>query len=113
MKIDISLLGKLNLPLPFISVKLNGQFNSIDTIIDTNESDRIKLINNVLSVVENDINVLLSDLKINKTPHKCPVCNGSGSEMISEQKIETPEAIGFKRKYAHCHACEGRGIVWG
>lgn len=38
---------------------------------------------------------------VNKVPHKCPVCNGYGGTIISGTIDE------------YCHACEGKGIVWG
>lgn len=39
------------------------------------------------------------------TPHKCPVCEGSG--LIAE----TTEG-GRNTHSVDCHACEGKGIVW-
>lgn len=34
------------------------------------------------------------DLQSSKKPHKCPVCGGIW-------------------EYTNCHACEGKGIIWG
>lgn len=34
-----------------------------------------------------------------KIPHKCPVCEGMGGFLSTEPNT--------------CHACEGKGIVWG
>ncbi len=45
-----------------------------------------------------------------KKPHKCPVCGGCGNdkgETIQNTNYE------FAMKYAACHACEGKGIIWG
>lgn len=38
------------------------------------------------------------------TPHKCPVCEGSGAVQGPKTKS------GFDG--IECHACEGKGIVW-
>ncbi len=49
-----------------------------------------------------------------KKPHKCPVCEGKGI-------ISTPDTIRFdiviaqseKIGWSACHACEGKGVLWG
>ncbi len=39
-----------------------------------------------------------------KSPHKCPVCDGSGGVKHPLTGLIEP---------AKCHVCEGKGIVWG
>lgn len=45
-----------------------------------------------------------------KTPFKCPVCDGCGNDKGTR---ESNPNYDFCMKYASCHACEGKGIVWG
>lgn len=45
--------------------------------------------------------VKLIDMELKKKPHKCPVCDGIGGTKVSGTIDE------------ECHACEGKGIVWG
>lgn len=53
--------------------------------------------------LEKNISQLLSSHKmVYKTPHKCPVCEGSGNKLYLIAQ-ETHE----------CHACEGKGVLWG
>jgi hypothetical protein len=42
-----------------------------------------------------------------KTPHKCPVCEGSGR--LLNARYGMLSNIGE----SDCHACKGEGIVWG
>lgn len=48
------------------------------------------------------------NVALKRAPHKCPVCEGNPSGSISSY-------IGGERQVEkiHCHACEGKGIVWG
>jgi hypothetical protein len=39
--------------------------------------------------------------KYHKTPYKCPVCDGYAGTVLNGVIDE------------HCHACEGKGILWG
>jgi hypothetical protein len=46
-------------------------------------------------------------LILNKRPFKCPVCEGSGQLLvIQDGSASTPPTKA-------CHACEGKGLVWG
>lgn len=38
--------------------------------------------------------------KYNKTPHKCPVCDGFGNRI-------------YENQVSPCHSCEGKGVIWG
>lgn len=38
------------------------------------------------------------------TPHKCPVCEGSGQIQIAPVTTDAGTRA--------CHACDGKGIVW-
>jgi hypothetical protein len=70
-----------------------------------NEFEEInKKITQQLSEINFSINHILCDLDTgyrNKKPHKCPVCDGIGGTKVSGTIDE------------ECHACEGKGIVWG
>lgn len=58
-----------------------------------------------------------------RTPHRCPVCGGTGnvsqppwppSEIVewpSTTLVEWPTVTPVRQLYP-CHACGGRGIVW-
>lgn len=46
----------------------------------------------------------IDQLGNDKTPHKCPVCDGKGN---SKQEVE-PRIL----KLEFCNTCEGKGIVW-
>ncbi len=49
--------------------------------------------------------------KYNKTPHKCPVCEGSGKgEKYADIMID---GVVLNSNYHVCISCEGKGIVWG
>ena len=41
------------------------------------------------------------------TPHKCPVCDGTGAVLSVQQGAVT--ATPLKRT---CFACKGKGVVW-
>lgn len=43
--------------------------------------------------------------KLERKPHKCPLCEGSGKRLI-----EFPNGTFISDS---CRACEGKGIVWG
>jgi hypothetical protein len=49
-------------------------------------------------------------LNTGKTPHKCPVCEGSGKLMTANKN---KDAYANYAVETNCHACEGKGIVWG
>lgn len=44
-------------------------------------------------------------------PHKCPVCNGEGKLIINNGQLLTSYPAQYPTK--ECHACEGKGIIWG
>jgi len=51
------------------------------------------------------------------TPHKCPVCDGSGMVWGSlpafNQTDKPNEFTMIDRPCQHpCHACDGKGVVW-
>jgi hypothetical protein len=51
-----------------------------------------------------------------KTPHKCSVCNGESKTQVMHATIEAFEKRIIDSQGRHfilCHACEGKGIVWG
>lgn len=44
-----------------------------------------------------------------KKPHKCPVCSGQSIQDIKIVKTDS----GLDKLVLECHACAGKGIVWG
>lgn len=47
-----------------------------------------------------------------RSPHKCPVCEGSGKDknkLVAEPYDQTIKILVAPA----CHSCEGKGIVWG
>lgn len=46
------------------------------------------------------------------TPYKCPVCDGTG-HTDEDVMIRLVKNKGEPVKVYDCHACEGKGIVWG
>lgn len=66
----------------------------------TDFDERINDIEKRLVALEEITNrITCDDMKAGRSPHKCPVCGGSGF------LIKIIECI-------DCHACEGKGIVW-
>ncbi|HEX2549326.1 MAG TPA: hypothetical protein VHM20_05820 [Gammaproteobacteria bacterium] len=60
--------------------------------------------------IENKINEVRKEIPENRTPHKCPVCDGSGNgKGIKEYDTD----FEFYCRYFSCSACDGEGIVWG
>lgn len=51
------------------------------------------------------------DMRASKIPHKCPICEGYGSKLITERTSVAP--ADHYRKQNPCISCEGKGIVWG
>lgn len=49
-----------------------------------------------------------------KRPYKCPVCDGVGEkpELLCGNPI-TLAVMPPRQATKQCHACEGKGIVWG
>lgn len=81
-----------------------------------------RLINNEVSVHELEIHFkklekhveqmtehYLRKVITNAKPHKCPVCNGKPLGEIQITRTEN----GRDKLLIECHACEGKGIVWG
>lgn len=52
-----------------------------------------------------------SQIRPQKKPHKCPVCDGS-SKIHTGLKFEEIYGTDLKTVIS-CHSCEGKGIVWG
>lgn len=47
------------------------------------------------------------------TPHKCPVCNGTGKVSTPPHIAGDVEVYGSSNGYTwQCNACKGSGIVW-
>lgn len=87
-------------------IELCNLTQAIDTQVWKHVSERI----DNLEVEFNIIRSLGSRAYNPKKPHKCPVCYGQGS-FILESLQEAINNNGCKLK--SCHACEGKGIVWG
>ncbi len=46
---------------------------------------------------------------VHREPFKCPVCEGCGNDKGTRESNPNFE---FCMKYASCHACKGKGMVW-
>lgn len=46
------------------------------------------------------------------TPHKCPVCCGSGRVRLGFYSIPIGEASGTIPETEKCRTCDGSGVVW-
>ncbi len=49
--------------------------------------------------------------KYNKTPHRCPVCDGHGNPDITDSTARGPRLHMIEND--PCNSCKGKGIVWG
>jgi len=48
-----------------------------------------------------------------KTPHKCPVCGGTGLVPVGfYQAIGTPDYTTSNAAPEMCKSCQGQGIIW-
>ena len=88
--------------------KIEGIYVSTQFDIDriTGEIDKLKL---EIKEIKRFQDITHLEYKSNKKPHKCPVCDG---KVLNEIKIQRTES-GRDKLVLECHACEGRGIVWG
>ena len=86
---------------------VHQQINRLDTIIS--------------SLVDKIADIANYCYKEKKTPHKCPVCEGIGSNKpelratmqsmsIDGVQCKAGESVFFK---ASCRSCEGKGVLWG
>lgn len=90
--------------------------NEIENRLNIIENSLIKQVG-ILGNALNDISN--ATYRENKTPHKCPVCDGKGK--ISKEPIYSLSADHYKpidqrhltRTVKQCESCEGKGIVWG
>lgn len=68
--------------------------------------ERIEKLEKCISNWEEEFYFLKDKLRSpNSLPHKCPVCAGCGKD--GNVLLSMPP------KFIDCHACEGKGIVWG
>lgn len=92
-----------------------GQFSSDLPIFDFIGEMRFILINSVTEI-NKKIDLFEDYIKegnfYEKTPYKCPVCNGNGIRTISV-KIVNGKGDTEENKELSCNACNGKGIVWG
>lgn len=89
---------------------VDARFECIDDDIVANFNTLKESASTVDYVLECRINQLEDNinkniLSSNKSPHKCPVCDGSG-----RYKLATAQCASDTRD---CHACEGKGVIWG
>ena len=90
-------------------------------ILISNEEKKCRENNEIanrLKQLEKEINShckLLSEISPKlepKKPNKCPVCEGEG---INKNKLvmDREDSMPICMKNPECHACQGKGIVWG
>ena len=48
--------------------------------------------------------------KYNKTPHRCPVCDGHGNPDITDSTERGPRLHMIEND--PCNSCKGKGIIW-
>lgn len=72
----------------------------LNTYHDRSES-RLEKLEEIIQRIYED------DMKAGRKPHKCPVCDGVAIN------CEIGKIHGLPIKSNKCHACEGKGIVWG
>lgn len=98
-------------------VKIVERLNKLEEEIEINddscEDAYFELKNSIDSLTEmykelSLKHVKLIDIELNKTPHKCPVCDGIGMVKSYMGIKDISGCAGFE-----CNACEGKGIVWG
>lgn len=80
---------------------------------DEDEKEFRRWVFNVIPDVMTDLEgriVKLESQHKDKTPHKCPVCEGYGSQRITEDTAQGP-AVHFRAHYP-CHGCNALGTVW-
>lgn len=82
----------------------------VKKLLDSMDSKIIELEKTVTQLVDKIAEIANFYYKEKKTPFKCPVCEGCGN---SKGQIEPNPNFEFSMKYASCHACEGKGVVWG
>ncbi len=64
------------------------------------------LLSQAVAILQSEVKQL-NGQKYNKTPHKCPVCEGF--KIRPNRKYNDPDIM----RYVDCDACEGKGLVWG
>lgn len=90
--------NKINTHFSFHQVIEKELWNRVQGRIEKLEND---LHNHYKNVAD-----LISNISISKKiPYKCPVCLGTGRYKLATANC--PSDI------KDCHACEGKGVVWG
>lgn len=92
--------------------KIQQNYHEYKIIIDAT----LEKLKEMQSAMLNSPNLIWQ--KYNKTPHKCPVCDGEGN-LQTEFKSTLTMALDTRYKmdakgitYISCHSCDGRGILW-
>jgi len=70
-------------------------------------------IDGLVSLIDSLEKIRIKDKYLAVKPYKCPVCDGVSHLHRCEDKVKQAKNFEFYREYASCHACEGKGIVWG
>jgi DnaJ-class molecular chaperone len=75
------------------------------------EESIYEMLSKIINLLEEEVNIRKTDNPTFKQiPHKCPVCEGCGNGKGTK---ESNPNFDFHMEYASCHACEGKGILWG
>lgn len=100
------------------------QYQIITTLILRLWADIIKLIEMEPNFIKNRVPRMRNppppprrhiklQVKTEKTPHKCPVCNGNGMVPNGFYHQNKGEWITSSIEPETCQSCKGSGIVWG
>jgi hypothetical protein len=95
----------------------------IDECIETTDEDekhiqaeprliRLEGMINGLSDMIKEIKCAQRITQLNKTPHKCPICNGAQVRIYLNTDVDNDNYKSSVQEKP-CHACDGKGIVWG
>ena len=90
------------------------KFDSYDCEVISNLIKRIEKLEETLSnSIKDNLLKNIEIARLNERPHKCPVCEGQGKDTnrLVVDEVKKPSTINMKNP--DCHACNGKGIVWG
>lgn len=93
-------------------IKRLESFDKSNTEILQNHRDSIEDLQKQITTWEEEFYFLKQKIRFTEEkPYKCPICNGEGNVIINNGQLLTSYPPQYPTKI--CHACEGKGIVWG
>lgn len=81
-----------------------NSIKNIEKEIDERINELSEKLNNLISMPN------IAWAKYNKTPHKCPVCDGSRN---SRGRYFDEFLRAGMETFIECKSCDGKGILWG